>query len=119
MTTTTTGGIPDPDAPGHWIVPPWPDGDGLVARIDHIARFWPQSAESNTRRVVFYQGLLATIDEGVAVGLPSFVDAHWLDEFRQAVAGCVDTYQARLADEAVQRPAVVRRLRMKNARSAA
>lgn len=100
MTNDTTTGIPNPDKPGRWLVPPWPAGASFSAVVRHFHRFDPGGKASTAHLLAYFEGYEAALDGAPADKQASEFHQRWCADMRACVARCARLYRERDAAEA-------------------
>jgi hypothetical protein len=93
VTSEATNGIPSPDKPGYWIVPPWRPGASLCDVVRHFLRFHPWSDTNTAGQLAYYKGYQAAIEAASTYELTSPCDWRWYDDLRDCVGRCVAIFE--------------------------
>jgi hypothetical protein len=98
MSGTTTG-IPNPDKPGHWLVPPWPNDASVNDVVRHFLRFHPWDNTNTAHLVAYFEGYAAALDT-TPLGKPAdTLHQHWCVDMRDCVRQCARLYREKLVAE--------------------
>src|SRR5436189_5168 len=62
MTGESPTGIPNPDRPGHWLVPPWPHDAGFSDIVAHFLRFTPCDDLSPAGLLTYFEGYQSVLE---------------------------------------------------------
>jgi len=96
MSELTTG-IPNPDMPGRWIVPPWSVSASVCEVVSHFLRFVPSDDASAAQKLAYYKGYLAVIEAVPTQELTHHYIRRWYEDLRECIGRCVTRYQDKYA----------------------
>ncbi len=66
MPDEPTTGVPDPDRPGHWLVPPWAESAPFPSVVRHFLRFHPWRTTNTAHLAAYFAGYRAALDKAPA-----------------------------------------------------
>jgi hypothetical protein len=90
VTADPTTGVPDPDMPGWWVVPPWEAGASFCDVVRHFLRFDPRwGGTSNHHQFAYYAGYLSALKAASACELTHPTSRAWRDELLGYVQECI------------------------------
>jgi hypothetical protein len=93
-----TTGVPDPDKPGNWLVPPWPPGATFSELVSHFTRFYPWSNTKTTHLLAYYDGYQAALD--IAAQLPACsLRQRWYANMHECISRCAQIHRERYSEE--------------------
>jgi hypothetical protein len=90
VTADPRTGIPDPDKPGWWLVPPWEAGASFCDVVRHFLRFdpWSGGASSNNQPA-YYAGYRTALETAPTYELAHSTSWEWRDELLDWIQKCV------------------------------
>jgi hypothetical protein len=93
-TASSTTGVPNPDKPGWWIVPPWEAGASFCDVASHFSRFDPWwGGASSGHRLAYYTAYLAALEAAPTSELMHAMSLEWRDELLDCIARCVANHR--------------------------
>ena len=104
MHTDPTTGIPHPDRPGHWLVPPWASDSSFSAVVSHFLRFHPWRTANTVHLLTYFTGYQAALEAAPADRRTDGGSwrRRWCEDMRDCIGRCVTLYQERHAAEVRQ-----------------
>ncbi|RZS41188.1 hypothetical protein EV193_103508 [Herbihabitans rhizosphaerae] len=89
MADTNTTGISDPDRPGQWLVPPWPENATFCEIAGYFSERTPLGGESRASHYAFYHGFQKALESA----RPDQSDDHWRADLLRCITQCADNYR--------------------------
>jgi hypothetical protein len=111
MHTEPTTGVPNPDKPGQWLVPPWATNTSFSDVVRHFLRFNPWGDTSTAHLLAYFQGYQAALDAAPTDTPASSLHWRWCQDMRDCVGRCTTLYQKEHAAEIQQAKVNVSTLR--------
>jgi hypothetical protein len=109
-TTANPTGVPNPDKPGWWIVPPWEAGASFCDIVRHFLRFDPwRGGASRGHQLTYYTAYLTALKAAPTSELTHATSWEWRDELLSCIAKCVANYRAKSVTECLHNKVTVRR----------
>jgi hypothetical protein len=90
-------GIPHPDRPDRWLVPPWPAIATAHEVVRHFSRFQPRGTSSARALLAFYQGYAKALTVAQIDDLRTQAAQHWFADFRRCIDDCVTSAEAEVS----------------------
>lgn len=105
MSDNKTTGIPNPDKPGHWLVPPWAKDASFCDVVLHFLRFDPWDNTNTAHLRAYYEGYQRALDAAPANELEYAGNRRWFADMRDCVGRCARLFQEERAVTGGRRPA--------------
>jgi hypothetical protein len=103
MPDDTTTGIPDPDRPGRWLVPPWPARASFSDIVGHFMRHDPQWRNPSTAQLLaYFETYDSTLENAPADKSVSSFQLRWQEDMRDCVARCLRLQREKIPTETHQ-----------------
>jgi hypothetical protein len=96
MSTTVseiTTGVPDPDRPGCWLVPPWRRGASFHEIVRHFLHYHLWHGAPTAHAVAYYEGYQAAAESASTFELSHPTSWQWYYEMKDCVDRCVIYYR--------------------------
>jgi hypothetical protein len=97
MSTESATGVPNPDKPDHWLVPPWPATLGIRKVVGHFADFSMYHSDNPVHLYAYYRGYDAALEAAPTDELTRNIDWQWYEEMRGCISRLHAHYQNKLA----------------------
>jgi hypothetical protein len=99
MPGSNTTGIPKPDEPGRWLVPPWPANASFDQIVRHFLNRTPSSLDNTRHQLAYWDGYRIALASAPTDRLRRDGHAWWITDMRKAVDTCAQVYREKLATE--------------------
>jgi hypothetical protein len=86
-------GIPNPDKPGHWLVPPWPNNSTFSDVVRHFLQFHPWSTTDRARLIAYFDGYEAALNASPADLPAGALHARWCADMHDCVTRCAQLHR--------------------------
>jgi hypothetical protein len=93
-------GIPNPDQPDLWLVPPWPHDAGFSEIVAHFLRFTPCEDLSPATLLTYYEAYQSVLESASTADLTRPFQQSWAHDVRECVARCVTVHREKLSQPA-------------------
>ncbi|HEX5405526.1 MAG TPA: hypothetical protein VFX16_24895 [Pseudonocardiaceae bacterium] len=97
-----TGGIPDPDQPGLWLVCPWPTTASFREVVRHFVRayFWQLEGDTSAaRQLAYFKGYQAALAAASTHELTYAASWRWHDELMRWIDICIAQFSSKRGAE--------------------
>lgn len=99
MSDDPTTGIPYPDKPGHWLVPPWATNASFSDLVRHFLSRHPWGNTNTVHLLAYFEGYEAALDAAPTDELTYAGHQRWYDDMRDCVSRCATIYREMHAAE--------------------
>lgn len=93
MSDDPTTGIPHPDKPGQWLVPPWPTNASFCDVVRHFLRHHLWRDTNTAHLLAFFEGYQAALDGAPIDELRYAGHWRWFEDMRDCVDRCASFYR--------------------------
>lgn len=93
-------GIPEPDRPGSWLVPPWERGMNFADTVSHFLLWTPRDPQNTRRMLAYYQSYQAALESSSTDLLTLTGDKEWHRIMLNCIDRCVTSYREQRSTEA-------------------
>lgn len=106
MADEMTKGIPDPDNPENFLVPPWPADTKFCGVVRHFLRYHVWGSENTAHLLAYYKGYQSALNAAPRER-PHPVQQGWYEAMLECIDACVKLYSEKYADESANNNHVV------------
>lgn len=99
MSDNLTTGIPHPDGPGYWLVPPWATDATFGDVVRHFLRFRVWDDTNTAHLLAYYEGYDAAIDAATTDESRCPGRERWRQDLRDSVNRCAISYREKFEVE--------------------
>jgi hypothetical protein len=99
MPDDTPTGIPYPDMPGDWLVPPWPTSATFSDVVRHFASHHQLRNTNTTHLVAYFEGFQAALEAAPADEWTDALHLRWCATMRDCVTRCASLHREQRIEE--------------------
>ena len=88
-----TTGVPSPDRPGVWLVPPWRADASFCEVVRHFLRSQPGDNASTQHLLAYYRRYQTALEAAPTHDLTFPDERRWVEEMRACVGRCATLYR--------------------------
>ncbi|HET6214005.1 MAG TPA: hypothetical protein VFE14_14165 [Micromonosporaceae bacterium] len=88
MPDDTPTGIPNPDMPGDWLVPPWPTSATFSDVVRHFVSYHQLRNTNTAHLVAYFEGFQAALEAARADEWTDAMHLRWCATMRDCVTRC-------------------------------
>lgn len=99
MPDDTPTGVPNPDDPGDWLVPPWPSDATFSEVVGHFMAHHMLRSTNTTHLVTYFEGYQAALETAPADEWTDASHLRWYATMHDCVSECVRVYREQRAEE--------------------
>ena len=96
MPDDTPTGIPNPDEPGDWLVPPWPTEATFLDVVGHFLAHHSLRITNTAHLATYFEGYQAALEAALADDLTDASHLRWCGDMRDCVSRCARLYRNQL-----------------------
>jgi hypothetical protein len=110
MPDDTPTGVPIPDKPGHWLVPPWPTEATFSDIVGHFVSHHQLRNANTAHLVAYFEGFQAALEAAPVDEWTGPSHLRWCADMRDAVSRCASVYREQRIAEIRRAKSIIARV---------